>query len=284
MRQLRNSNLILAFLFVVLTTCSGLAQEPKEPFQAAWEQANLALRRSDFDTAVKLYSQAISLFPKIDSFTPKNKMLKLADGRKIESPYYGLESLYFGRAQAYLRKREPEQAENDFASSLMVLKVEIAKRIDKAKTQRSNVNLKKEKESPYNSLDNSDLAKTAFSYSGALQTSDKASYFNGKRRRYYQELNIPLPQDKQDIGVFNEIVKLREDAFFGTAEAYTTLMLEVGNKNYAFLALKWLNEFIAAFPNNVKAYELRAKVHAQIGNREYALADQKKINELTPQK
>lgn len=93
-----------------------------------------------------------------------------------------------------------------------------------------------------------------------------------------------MPPDKENIEGFDEIIKYREEALFGKAEAYAASMIEVGNKGHSFWALKSADELIAAFPKNVEAYRLRAKINRHWGGEEAASADEQKAKELSGQK
>ena len=260
------------------------AQQTKEPYAEASQRAAAAMNRGDYGAAVELYTEAINLFPKIDAYTPKNKKLKLSGGETLETPYTGLESLYWSRARAYLMKRNLNEAEIDYASAMTVLKYEIAKNIDKAKSLRRNADIKKERENGRSDIYNSSLARAAFDFSHALQAYDKAKYLNQKRQKFYWELKIPLAPAEKNIKGFDEILKYQEEAYFGKAEAQATLMIEVENRAYAFWALKSADELIAAFPDNVEAYRLRARVNRHWGREAAALADEQKAGELSAPK
>jgi len=284
MNRIRFIKWIFVLLFIALTALSGLAQAAKEPYQQAAERAALTMRQGNFDAAIQYYTEAINHFPKIDAFTPQNKKIKLADGKFTETPYIGLDGFYLARAKAQLHKRDFKEAENDYVNALTVLKYEITKNLSKAKNHRTNVDIKKEKKNGYVSVWNSDLVRAAFSYSAALQSCEKAKYSNNRRRRDYADLRIQLSPSEQNISGFGEIIKHQENALFGKAEAYATSMIEIENKGHSFWALKSSDELIAAFPNNIEAYQLRAKVNRYWGRDAAALADEQKAKELSGQK
>jgi tetratricopeptide (TPR) repeat protein len=284
MDQIKVIKIFLIFLFVFQMANLGLAQEPKERFQQMGEKAWAAFQQKDFSATVELFTEAINLFPKLDAFTPKNKKLYAGNGKFIETPYVGLESFYWLRGIAYLNKGNIEQAENDFANALNVVKTEYSKKLAEAKSFRNSADIKKEKSLPYNSFDNSNLFKAATSFQRALPICEKAKRLNLGRKLNYEKLSITIPLNLPNISGFEEIASCGEESLFGSAEAYTTLVKEVGNVNHTFMALKTLNEFIAAYPDNIKAYQLRAKIHSQMGRMDFAAADEKKIKELSVQK
>jgi hypothetical protein len=284
MNRTRVVNGIFVVLLMALAHVSGLAQETKEPYLEAAQRAGEAMRKGDLSAAIELYTEAVNLFPKNDAYTPKNRKIKLADGKFIETPYTGLESLYWSRGAVYLSRRNMKEAEIDFANALTVLKYDTAKNIEKAKSLRRRADIKKERENGRSTIYNSDLARSAFDFGVALDTCRKAKYFNQKRRRFYQELKMPLAPEEQNIRGFDEIVKYEEAAIFGRTEAQATLMIEVENKAYAFWALKSANEFIAAFPGNVEAYRLRARINRYSGREADAAADDQKAGQLSGQK
>lgn len=282
MNRKRIAKGVFVLLLAALAAFPVFAQRAKEPYAEASQRAAAAMNRGDYGAAVELYTEAINLFPKIDAYTPKNKKLKLSGGGTLETPYTGLEALYWSRARAYLIKRNLNEAEIDYAGAMTVLKYEIAKNIDKAKSLRRNADIKKERENGHSDIYNSSLARTAFDFGVAMQACDKAKYLNQKRIRFYQELKIPLAE--KNIKGFDEVLKYQEEAYFGKAEAQATLMIEVENRAYAFWALKSSDELIAAFPDNVEAYRLRAKVNRHWGREAAALADEQKAEELSAQK
>ncbi len=284
MNRVRVKKGIYVLLFIALTAFSGYAQTAKEPYQQAAERAASAMRQGNFEAAIEFYTEAIALFPKIDAFTPQNKKIKLAGGKFTETPYIGLDGFYLARALAHLQKRDLEKAENDYGNALTVLKFEITKNLNQAKNHRADVDIKKEKQNGYVSVWNSDLVRAAFAYGSVLQTYEKAKHFNYKRRENYANLKIQLPPDKQNIKGFDEIIKYQEAALYGKAEAYATSMIKVENKGHSFWALKSSDELIAAFPNNIEAYRLRAKVNRHWSRDAAALADEQKAEELSRQK
>lgn len=159
---------IFVLLIIAQAAFSVLAQTVKEPFQQVAARAALAMRQENFDEAVGFYTEAISLFPKIDAFTPQNIKIKLSDGKFTETPYVGLDGFYLARAKAHLNKRAFKEAENDYVNALTVLKYEITKNLSKAKNHRAEVDIKKEKKNGYVSVWNSDLVRAAFAYDSAL--------------------------------------------------------------------------------------------------------------------
>jgi tetratricopeptide (TPR) repeat protein len=259
-------------------------QPPKEPYLEAARRAGEAMRRGDFSAAVELYTEAVNLFPKIDAYTPKSKKLELTGGGFVEAPYTGLDGLYASRARAYLLRRNFAEAGNDYANALTVLKYEITKNIEKAKNLRRTADIKKERENAHSTIYNSNLARAAFDFSVALQACDRARHLNQSRIRFYAESGMPLAPEERNIRGFDQIVKYKEEALFGKAEAEATLMIEVENREYAFPALKSSEELIAAFPGSVEGYRLRARVYRRWGREAEALADEQRAGELSAQK
>jgi tetratricopeptide (TPR) repeat protein len=284
MSRNRNINKIFALLFAATTAVSVLAQQPKEPYLEAAERAALAMRERDFDAAIRFYTEAIDLFPKINAYVPKNRVIKLADGKFTENPYTGLDTFYASRAVARLNKRELKAAENDYADALKVLKHEIKKNLDKANNSRGSADIKKESKIGLAHHQNSDLMRAVFSFSGALTACEKAVWLNRKRKENYRDLRIPLSMDEQNIAGFDEIVKDKEKSLFGRAEAYAVSAIEAENKAHSFWALKYADELVAAFPNNIEAYRLRAKVNRHWKRDEAALADDRKAADLSSQR
>lgn len=284
MNRKRITNGVFFLLLVALAAFSVSALQTKEPYLELSRRAAEAMKRADYSAAVELYTEAINLFPKVDAYTPKNKKLKLSDGKTLETLYTGLEALYWSRAGAHLMKGSRNEADIDYANAMTVIKYEISKNIDKAKSLRRNADIKKERENGHSDIFNSSLARSAFDFGIALQACDKAKYLNQKRENFYRELKIPLPPAEKDIKGFDEVLKYQEEAYFGKAEAQATLMIEVENRAFAFWALKSTNELIAAFPNNVEAYRLRARVNRHWGRDAAAQADEEKAGELSAPK
>jgi len=284
MNQIGIINGIFVLLFIALTTFSSLAQQPKEPFQQVWERASMAMRQKEYDAAVLLYTEAINLFPEIDAYTPKNEKLNSSKGKFIETPYTGLQALYLGRAKAYSNKGNLEEAENDYSNAFNVIRSKITKRLNEAKSERGRVNIKKEKKSAYHRVDDSNLFRAARHFMNVLQICEEAKYVNYQRERDYWELRIKLLPSEQNVIGFDDVAIYKKEAFFGQAEALATLLIEVGTKEHSFITLKSANELVAAFPSNIEAYWLRAKVNRQLGRDEFALADEQKVKELSGQK
>lgn len=285
MSRNRNINKIFAlFLATAATTVSILAQQPKEPYLEAAERAASAMRQRDFDAAIRFYTEAIDLFPKINAHIPKNRVIKLADGKITETPYIGLDAFYASRALAHLNKSELKAAENDYADALKVLKYEITKNLDSASASRNAADIKKESKIGLAHHQNSDLMRAVFSFDGALAACEKAVWLNRKRKENYRQLKIPLSVDEQNIPGFDEIVKNKEKSLFGRAEAYAVSAIEAENKAHSFWALKFADELVAAFPSNIEAYRLRAKVNRHWKRNDAALADERQAASLSDQR
>ncbi|MDQ3800926.1 MAG: hypothetical protein M3384_16005, partial [Acidobacteriota bacterium] len=144
--------------------------------------------------------------------------------------------------------------------------------------------IKKERENDRSTIYSSNLARAAFDFGVALQACDRARNLNYSRIRFYTESGMPLPPEERNIRGFDQIAKYKEEALFGKAEAEATLLIEVKNREYAFPALKSSEEFIAAFPESVEGYRLRARVYRHWGREAEALADEQKARELSAQK
>lgn len=286
MKRFRTISGILGLVVVVLTAISNYAQGAKEPYLQAVQFAGQAMRQKDYDAAIKFYTEAIDLFPKVDAFTPKNKKIKLANGEFEEIPYEGLDSLYSARAKAYLQKDNLDAAEADYMNSLTVIKYKIVGSLENAKKYREDVDISKEKKIGIAGWHNSDLVRAVYAFETVLQLTQKAKWLS-----YENEIHSNLtirrlkPTAKTRILAFiEEIIKFNEDAHLGKTEAYATSMIEVGNKAHNFSALKSADDYVAAFPNSIKAYRLRAKIYRHWGREAEALADEQKIKELSGQK
>jgi tetratricopeptide (TPR) repeat protein len=153
---------IFGLLFIALTAVSSYAQVPKDPYLQVAHRAELARREGDYDTAIKFYTEAIDLFPKIDAFTPKNRKINLGNGKFLETPYTGLDGLYLSHAKAYLQKRNFEAAKEDYVNTLTIIKYEVTKNLDKAKKYRDSVDISKAKKIGLASSHDSDFARSFY--------------------------------------------------------------------------------------------------------------------------
>ncbi len=284
MKKAKLTKGVFVLLLIALMMFSSLAQTIKEPYQQAAESAALAMRQGNFDEAIKFYTEAIKLFPKVDDFTPQNRKINLSDGKFTETPYIGLEGFYFARANAFLHKHNIKESENDYKNAMTVLEYEITKNLNKAKKYLTEADIRKEKALGSANSWNSDLVRAVFAYEVVSRACEKAQAFNYRRRENYARLKIPLSADEQNISEFDEIIKNRKTALYGKAETYAISMIEVGNKAHSFWALKSSNELITAFPDYAEAYRLRAKVNRYWNREAAAVADEQKAEEFDKQK
>ncbi len=70
----RLATLRLTFIVVAFSIFSVDGQQTPEPYRESLVCAVAAMKAQDFEAAVKLYTDAINLFPKIDAYTPKSKV------------------------------------------------------------------------------------------------------------------------------------------------------------------------------------------------------------------
>jgi hypothetical protein len=127
------------------------------------------------------------------------------------------------------------------------------------------------------------ILRAAFTFDEALRLSQKSKWLNYEWDECLPMKRINPSLNEQDIPGLGEFVKLEEEAHFGKTEAYATSMIEVGNRAHNFLALNSANEYVAAFPNSIKAYQLRAKIYRHLGREGETLADEQKAKELSGQ-
>jgi len=276
---------LMAFWTVVfLFTFSIIAygQRSPEPYRVKQNEAVAALKERDFESAIRLYSHAIDLFPKLDAFTPKRKIPEPAEGNLAPGEYRGLDSLYLGRFWAYLGKHETESAQADLNRSLTVLDLELKREYERAKTLRSSVKIDVEKKIESPNSHNSDLIKAGFLFGGigwsCLRI--KSRYTYSPKRDFGGTIPEKFLKDETAVKLLNEIRSTCEAAQFGKAEVYMVSMIELRIRSHNFAALQLANELVRDYPTNIESYRLRSKVNRFLGNEEQALFDEQKVKDL----
>lgn len=275
---------VLGFAFVIFWLTGPVYGQMPEPARLAAERAAAAMRTGDFDAAIRHYTEAIDLFPKTDAFTPKSRVPDTAQGAFASDEYRGLDILYFGRFSAHLRKKDLTSAETDLQNSLVVVVGEVTRDLARARSRRSNVDLAAERKIDQPNSHNSELMRAAslFVNIDYRLSSIRARYSSDWR----SEKTIPkeLTSKEPFVKLLDEIRKAREAAQFGKAEAYVVSAVDVLDRSNNFWALKYANEVVVAYPGNIEAYGLRAKVHRFLGNEQPALEDERRIEQIKGQK
>lgn len=261
------------------------AQTPPEAYVEVAKQAAAALKARDLDTAIRLYTEAIDIFPKIDAFTPKSKP-RLATDRDAEiNEYSGLDRLYRERVWAYWDKKDADRAEADANASLIVIQKQIERNAGLAGRLRSGVDLAAEKKNGNPNSYNSMLIKAAFSF-GVIKMQCTAVFDIYRMDALIERMSPPRAiMAKQSVA--DNIVILRDKcraAQYGEAEAFSTVVVETGNRTYFFTAQKVANELVVAFPSDAESYRVRARVNRYLGNERQALADEQKVTEMSGKK
>lgn len=258
------------------------AQGPVDPFRVKQKEAVEYLKKKDYDTALRLYSEAIELFPKTDEFTPKLKTPLASEGNLSPGEYRGLDALYMGRFWVYLGKNETELAQADLNRSLIVLDTEKKREYKRARSLRSSVSLERERKIENPHSHNSELIRSAFLFNviGQSCSRGRSKYTYSLKKDFGPTIPEKFLLDKTAASLLLQLGKTCEAARFGEAEAFATSAIELNNRSHAFNTLKLANELVQSYPQNGEAYRLRSKVNRFLGNEQQAILDDQKVREL----
>lgn len=266
-----------SIFFICFLASVAIAQTAREPFAIKQLQAEEASAKKDFDAAIRLYTEAIELFPKLNEVTPEFRdSTKTAASLRYES----LHRLYLGRFWAYLRNGLEKEAQADVTRSLIVLNEKIDRSLKEGRSLRKKVDLEAERRLDRPSSHNSILLAAGTVFFGVSSTCRTVRSIYRDDPRLSNSVPRRFLLDEKIVNTLAAIDAPCQEARFGRAEVAATAMIEVQNRSQNFIALSLANELVFDFPKNADAYRLRARVNRYLGDERQALTDEEKANDL----
>ena len=276
--MLRNGMVISrSIIFIFILTSGVFAQAAREPYAIKQSQAREAVLKKDFESAIRLYSEAIVLFPKFDEYTPQPNGPGAPD---VLHRYDDLRDLYLGRFRAYLHKGLEMEAQADLTRSLIVIKAKIDRSLNEGKALYSKVDIDAERRIKRPSVHNSTLLEAGSVFSIVVSTCRTVRSIYRDDPRLVNSIPKRFLLDERDVNALASIDATCQEARFARANVAATAMIDVQNRSQNFIALSLANELVIDFPNNADAYRLRARVNKYLGDEKQSTADEEKANEL----
>ncbi len=273
----------LALVPLLLTVSAGFGQISVEAFRLKQREAAASVKKGDLEAALRLYSEAIEVFPKSDDFTPLPRVPAPEEGNLAPREFRGLDILYLSRFWVHLAKKDDDLAQADLNRSLIVLSKEKKREVADARLSRSTIDLERERKIENPNSFNSELIKAGFMFNVIGQSCNRirSTYIYNPKKDYGPSIPERFLKDRVVVDLLSDLDKTCESARFGEAEVYATSAIELSNRERSFQALKLANELVQRYPRNADAFRLRAKVNRFMLNDHQALLDEQKAKELS---
>lgn len=273
----------LALVTLLICVSAGFSQINVEVSRVKQEEAAASFKKGDLEAALRLYSEAIEVFPKSDDFTPLPRVPAPEEGNLAPREFRGLDMLYLSRFRVHLARNDDDLAQADLNRSLIVLSKEKKREVAEAQLGRSRIDLERERKIENPNFFNSELIKAGFMFNIIGQSCNRirSTYTYNPKDDYRRSIPERFLKDRAVVDLLSDLDKTCESARFGEAEVYATSAIELRNRERSFQALKLANELVQRYPRNADAFRLRAKVNRFMLNDQQAVRDEQKAEELS---